>query len=114
MRTPPEEQVLVDKLEELVRQRDELDRRIEGLRIGLAALRGEEVALRPARRGAPRTRRVLDLLAEAGDRGMTRGELSDALGEENPDLLSNGLTHLKRGGHIRRAEGGRWVLVATM
>lgn len=103
------ERSLIAEIDKLTSERDLLDRRIEALRAGLAALRGDDPGL-PSRRPSrpvPRTQRVVRELEQAGARGMTRLELAEALGEDNPDLLSNGLTHLKNAGRVRR-DGGRW------
>ncbi|MCW2735447.1 hypothetical protein [Nocardioides sp.] len=84
----------------------------------LAFLRGEKPTparspvpdQRARRRRGARTTLILELLAGAPD-GMTRSELAKELGEEGEeDLLSNGLSYLKRNGKVRRSADGRWSL----
>ena len=102
---------------EIARLRAEIAEReakLHPLEQALAILRGGDMAAaglaRPGRRRVPRTTLILELLAGAPD-GMTRAELAQALGESgDEDLLSNGLSYLKRSGRVRRSADGRWSL----
>lgn len=73
----------------------------------------EDATLPVGPRRGPRTRQVLQLLAGAGEGGMTRRELAAELGDSGQeDLLSNGLSYLKRAGKVLRTDDGRWHLPA--
>src|SRR4051794_29100786 len=85
---------------------------VEQLEATLAILRsgGEADSAPVSRRPAARTKVVEELLAAAGERGMTRSELAHAMGASAPrdkDLLSNGLAYLKRVGRVDRTGDGR-------
>ena len=103
------EQALIDKIEEL---RAEL----AAYEQALAALPQRSRAgttPAPRRRRQSRTDRILELLADAGEDGMTRADLATQLGLiGDEDLLSSALSHLKRTDRIRRTDDGRWTLPA--
>lgn len=114
--TTAAEQGLETEISRLRAEIAEREAKLRPLEQALAVLRGgspADVAGRSrasTRRRGARTTLVLELLADAPD-GMTRAELARALDEEGEeDLLSNGLSYLKRNGKVRRSADGRWSL----